>query len=57
MRLKGCRGNSEDKGESIKVSISEGNENIYRKFGFAERLLVMQKRINIGFRRIKSEIC
>jgi len=44
MRLKGCRGNSEDKGESIKISIFEGNENVlgfYRKFDFAERLLVM----------------
>ena len=34
--------------ESIKVSIAEGNENVlgfYRKFGFAERLVVMQKSI------------
>ncbi len=32
--------------ESIKVSIAEGNENVlefYRRFGFAERLIVMQK--------------
>ena len=32
--------------EAIKVSIAEGNENVlgfYRRFGFAERLIVMQK--------------
>lgn len=32
--------------ETIRVSIAEGNENVlgfYRRFGFAERLLVMQK--------------
>jgi ribosomal protein S18 acetylase RimI-like enzyme len=32
--------------ETIKVSIAEGNENVlgfYRRFGFAERLIVMQK--------------
>jgi len=32
--------------ETMKVSIAEGNENVldfYRRFGFAERLIVMQK--------------
>lgn len=32
--------------ETIKVSIAEGNENVldfYRRFGFAERFIVMQK--------------
>lgn len=32
--------------ETIKVSIAEGNENVlgfYRRFGFAERLVVMQR--------------
>jgi ribosomal protein S18 acetylase RimI-like enzyme len=33
--------------ETIKVSIAKGNENVlnfYRKFGFAERMIVMQKK-------------
>ena len=33
--------------DTIKVSIAEGNENVlgfYRRFGFAERLIVMQKK-------------
>ena len=35
--------------ESIKVSIAEGNESVvdfYRRFGFAERLIVMQRTHN-----------
>ncbi len=34
--------------EGIKVSIAEGNENVlgfYRRFGFAERFIVMQKNV------------
>ena len=37
--------------ETIRVSIAEGNENVrgfYRKFGFAERLIVMQKKLQGG---------
>ncbi|PIQ45263.1 MAG: hypothetical protein COW04_08485 [Deltaproteobacteria bacterium CG12_big_fil_rev_8_21_14_0_65_43_10] len=37
--------------ETIRVSIAEGNEQVldfYRKFGFAERLIVMQKTHNIA---------
>ncbi len=35
--------------ETIRVSIAEGNEDVldfYRSFGFAERLIVMQRMLN-----------
>ena len=41
--------------DTIRVYIAEGNENVlgfYRKFGFAERFVVMQKKHNKSIRPI-----